>query len=123
MRSECPRAALRGQPLPCWNRFGARGGCVPPSGTPLFFRGVGGAFGASLRVWNRRRGSREDQLTHRAEPVLTATPGPSERLLNDRQGDLVVGLRASADVAAAAAAATCRTVQLADDLAGLLDLV
>src|SRR2546421_4363617 len=31
----------------------ARGDFVPPSGTPLLFRDVGGAFGASLRVWNR----------------------------------------------------------------------
>jgi hypothetical protein len=37
--------------------------------------------------------------------------------------DLVVGLRASADVAGAAAAATGRTARLTDDLAGLLDLV
>src|ERR1041385_9151821 len=42
---------------------------------PSFVRDVRGAFGASLRVLSRLLGSREDQLTHRAEPVITATRG------------------------------------------------
>src|SRR5256885_11917871 len=41
---------------------------------PSFVWDVGGAFGASLRVRSRLLGSREDGLTHRAEPVITATP-------------------------------------------------
>jgi hypothetical protein len=69
----------------------ARGDFVPPSRTPLFVRDAWGAippqeirtppprfpgdpgFGASLRARSRLPGSREDGLTHRAEPVLTAT--------------------------------------------------
>src|SRR2546430_5427732 len=42
---------------------------------PSLVRDVGGAFGASLRVRGRLRGSREDQLIHRAEPMITATLG------------------------------------------------
>src|SRR2546423_2339711 len=70
-----------------------QGGAGPPFRNPPSVRDVGSAFppheirtpataiswgprdGASLRVRSRPLVTREDQLTHRAEPVLTATPG------------------------------------------------
>src|SRR5256886_3769396 len=53
----------------------AGGGRPPPPDPLLLVRDVGGASGASLRARSRLPGSREDQLTHRAEPVLAATLG------------------------------------------------
>src|SRR5207245_2522048 len=47
----------------------------PPFQNPPSVGDVGGATGASLRDWSRRRWSREDQLKHRAEPVLSAFSG------------------------------------------------
>src|SRR5256886_9843596 len=53
-----------------------QGGTSSPLPEPPSLSGdVGGAFGASLRVRSRLLGSREDQLTHRAEPMITATLG------------------------------------------------
>src|SRR5207302_1067198 len=52
-----------------------KGGLRPPFQNPLLVGDVRSAFGASLRVRSRRRRSREDQLTPRAEPVITATLG------------------------------------------------
>ena len=65
-------------PHPMGERQNASGDFVPPSGTPLLVGDVGGASGASLRVRSRRPGSREDGLTHRAEPKLTAAMLPGE---------------------------------------------
>src|SRR2546430_6253577 len=56
-----------------------QGGAGPPFRNPPSVRDVGSAFGASLRVRSRLLVTWEDQLTHRAEPVLTATLGPLDK--------------------------------------------
>jgi len=62
------RGALLGlAPSPLVGEGMQGGSKLPPSGTPLLVRGIGGASGASLRAWGRRPWSREDGLTRSGE--------------------------------------------------------
>src|SRR5215471_8497905 len=61
-------------------RYGRRsgmrqGGAGPPFQNPPSVRDVRGASGAALRVREQGGRTREDQLNHRAEPMLVATMG------------------------------------------------
>src|SRR5262245_6543738 len=54
-----------------------QGGAGPPFRNPPSVWDIGWTCGPSLRVWGGVWKTREDGLTQRAEPDLTATRGPS----------------------------------------------
>src|SRR5256885_7286269 len=69
----------------------ASGDFVPPSGTPLFIRDVGGAFGASLRVRSRKGGRSPRSEEHTSE-LQSPCNLVCRLLLEKKKSKLVIGV-------------------------------